>query len=258
MTENTTVYFRKYYDVGLQIEAQLNAGKYIPGQKLPSERELCEQFNTTRATIREAIIMLELKQLVEVRQGAGIYVRHYDEEKLFSSLYVTTLPKDIGPFELLQARRVLEVSIVEFAAQNIKINEIRQLNAVLKEQEQNIEGDSASFERLDRQFHLLIAEATQNRVLIDASKRLWDIVRTENALWKQLNHEHFHKLDFKISWLNEHKNILHALTQRNTELAKVAIIEHLEHSKLELIKLAGTHSNSLELDDLFFANENNF
>ena len=60
---------RRYYDIGLQIEELLYSGVFKAGERLPSERELSERFNTSRTTIREAIIMLELKGVLNVKQG---------------------------------------------------------------------------------------------------------------------------------------------------------------------------------------------
>ncbi len=64
---------RRYFDIGLQIEELLYSGVFKAGERLPAERELSERFQTSRTTIREAIIMLELKGVVEVKQGAGTY-----------------------------------------------------------------------------------------------------------------------------------------------------------------------------------------
>src|SRR5699024_12160324 len=64
---------RRYYDIGLQIEELLYSGVFKGGERLPSERELSERFNTSRTTIREAIIMLELKGVLNVKQGSGIF-----------------------------------------------------------------------------------------------------------------------------------------------------------------------------------------
>ncbi|WP_350629933.1 GntR family transcriptional regulator, partial [Pseudoalteromonas sp. Q36-MNA-CIBAN-0048] len=82
------------------------------GQRLPSERELSERLDTSRATIREAIIMLELKGLVVVKQGAGIYFIDSPDE-LDQRNFIPI--SDVGPFELLQARQILESSIAAFA-----------------------------------------------------------------------------------------------------------------------------------------------
>lgn len=246
---------RRYYEIGLELEKQLKQGHYQPGQKLPSERELSESFNTTRATIREAIIMLESRDLVEVKQGAGLFFRESqnNDSSVQPSSDLDSDMRNIGPFELLQARFILETSIVEFAARNIKISELRELRDIIHQQENSIGGNGERFELLDRQFHLCIAEATQNRVLIETTKRLWNVVRTENPLWKQLNTRYLHEQPLKESWLQEHKKIFMALQKRDPDLARNAMLEHLEHSKAELTKLVDLkNTDILSMDDFFF------
>lgn len=248
---------RRYYEIGLELEKQLKQGQYQPGQKLPSERKLSELFNTSRATIREAIIMLELEGLVEVKQGAGLFFRnsHYDAESTINNFTPELKVSEVGPFELLQARFVLETSIAEFAAKNIKISELRELREIIRKQESSLGDDSALFEQLDREFHLCIAEATQNRVLIDTAKRMWNVVRTENVLWKQLNIRYLHEQPLKESWLNEHKAIFAALQQRDPTMTRNAMLKHLEHGRSELEKLVDFKDvDTLDLDDFFFLN----
>ncbi len=247
---------RKYYSIGLEIEKRLHEGQYTPGQKLPSERELSEVFDTSRAIIREAIIMLELKNLVEVRQGAGIFFKASAGSQSTEMSEFDALAKVIGPFELLQAREVLETSIVEFAARNIKLNELQELRGIIRRQEQTAQDDNDQFEQLDREFHLRIAEATQNRMLIATAKRLWNVVRTENPLWNQLNMQYLQKPQLKEQWLNEHKRLFAALQKRDPLAAREVMLEHLTHSKAELMKIVEQGGNEdLTLDDFFFASQ---
>ncbi|MGL6259468.1 FCD domain-containing protein [Vibrio sp. WXL103] len=241
---------RRYYDIGLQIEELLYSGVFKAGERLPSERELSERFETSRATIREAIIMLELKGLVVVRQGAGIYFIDSPEK----ITHRTIVPhNDVGPFELLQARQIIESNIASFAATQIKINELRDLKRVLNEQEQELNGDSERFEDLDRQFHTLIAESTQNRVLINQANEMWRSVRTQNPLWKALNDKYLHETSLRQTWIDDHKKVFMALQRRNPEEAKQAIWDHLENSKQELLKIASSGDVEADLDDYFFA-----
>ncbi|MEE1673646.1 FCD domain-containing protein [Agarivorans aestuarii] len=243
---------RRYYDIGVQIEELLFSGVFKAGERLPSERELSERFETSRATIREAVIMLELKGLVVVRQGAGIYFID-SPEKVNKR---TILPKsDVGPFELLQARQIIESSIAGFAATQIKFNELRELKKVLQLQESEINGDSEKFESLDQQFHSLIAESTQNRVLINQAVDMWSTVRTTNPLWNELNHQFLHEERLQSMWINDHKRILLALQKRSPEDAKQAVWQHIENSKQELLKIASSDNNDTDLDDYFFAME---
>jgi GntR family uxuAB operon transcriptional repressor len=242
---------RRYFEIGTQIEELLDSGVFKAGQRLPSERVLSEKFETSRATIREAIIMLELKGLVEVKQGAGIY--------FIESKQVQTGPpnqyNDIGPFELLQARQVVESNIACFAATQIKFNELKALKRVLIAQENEINRDSKKFEELDHQFHQLIAESTQNRVLIDQATEMWKSVRTHNPLWKALNHKYLHEADLQSQWICDHKRILLALQRRAAEDVKQAVWQHIENSKVELMKIATSDGINADIDDFFFAGD---
>ncbi|TMX42111.1 FadR/GntR family transcriptional regulator [Vibrio sp. Hep-1b-8] len=241
---------RRYYQVGLQIEELLVTGVFKPGERLPSERSLSEQFNTSRATIREAIIMLELKDLVDVKQGAGIFFKEKEPDS--KGLVSDKLIQEVGVFELLQARMVLETSIIEFAARNIKLNELRELRKIIQLQEEHI-NDNEKFEELDRKFHLFIAESTQNRMMIDTANRLWNRVRTDSELWAKLNVKYLHDEELKRSWLDEHKQIFYALQKRDEALAKETMLSHLNHSKGELLKLVDSKDEALlEDDDMFF------
>ncbi|WP_425482120.1 FCD domain-containing protein [Budvicia diplopodorum] len=241
---------RRYYDVGLQIEELLYSGIFKAGERLPSERELGERFKTSRTIIREAIIMLELKGVVEVKQGAGIYFIDSPENINHKAL----LPySDIGPFELLQARQVIESNITGFAATQIRLNELHELKRIIEQQEKHIKGNSDKFEELDCQFHNIISESTQNRVLMKQSAELWRAVRTENPRWKQLNYKYLHKTELRMRWVEDHRNIFLALQKRNVEQARQASWNHLENSKNELVNIFQQDDSLEDFDDFFFA-----
>ena len=83
---------------------------YQPGERLPPEREIAERLNVTRTVVREALIMLEIKGLVDVRRGAGIYVLDNADAQTIDSTDANHC-NDAGPFELLHARQLLESKI---------------------------------------------------------------------------------------------------------------------------------------------------
>lgn len=225
---------RRYQDIGKKIEQMLVSGEFNPGQRLPSERELSETFDASRATIREAVIMLELKGLVQVRQGAGIYFL----EDIKPDQGMMNDSSEIGPFELLQARQLLETNIAAFAATQIKANEIREMRQLIKAQELEVNGDSKKFNELDHRFHRMIAECTQNNLLIDMADSMWTKVRTDNPLWDALNNQYLHEERLQKLWLEDHQRILMALQKRSPEETKVAVWQHIENAKKELFKLA--------------------
>ncbi len=153
---------RRYYDIGLQIEELLYSGVFKAGERLPSERELSERFNTSRTTIREAIIMLELKGVLNVKQGSGIFFVDSTDKLNQKSLMPYS---EIGPFELLQARQVIESNITGFAASQISFNELQELKKIIGLQEKAIAAESDKFEDLDHRFHSIIAGYSSNKPL---------------------------------------------------------------------------------------------
>lgn len=74
-------------------------------------------------------------------------------------------------------------------------------------QEKAIAAESDIFEELDHRFHSIIAEATQNRVLIKQAAELWRAVRTENPRWKKLNYKYLHEKHLRLQWLEDHRAI---------------------------------------------------
>jgi GntR family uxuAB operon transcriptional repressor len=240
---------RRYQQVGKQIRNTLLSGELPVGGRLPSERDLSERYGASRATIREAIIMLELQGLVEVKQGSGIFfVENVDNNSLIGEA-----ESSIGPFELLQARQLLETNIASFAATQITAAHVREMRALLKAQEEEINGDSKRFNELDHNFHMVIADATQNNMLIQMAQSMWDSVRTENPLWDALNEQYFHEKRLQSLWLSDHKNILIALQKRSPQETKQAVWQHIENAKKELFKLSNVEEPDFE-GYLFAAN----
>lgn len=110
---------------------------YNPGERLPPEREIAEMLDVTRTVVREALIMLEIKGLVEVRQGAGIYVLDSSGSHNTDSSDANVC-NDAGPFELLQARQLLESNIAEFAALQATREDIVKMRQALQLEEREL------------------------------------------------------------------------------------------------------------------------
>lgn len=104
---------RPYQELGLVLRQELMSGQYRVGDRLPPERDIAERLDVSRTVVREAIIMLELENLVEVKKGSGVYVLNIPSE---ASSRENVISDEAGPFEMLQARQLLESNIAEFAA----------------------------------------------------------------------------------------------------------------------------------------------
>ncbi|KAB7897563.1 GntR family transcriptional regulator [Rouxiella sp. S1S-2] len=220
---------RLYQEIGNQLREAIASGQHQPGDRLPPERDIAERFSVSRSVVREALIMLELEKVVEVRKGSGVYV-------LESS---TELPafgdSGYGPFELLQARQLLESEVAAFAAvQATKADILKMRDAI--ELEKSFVARGIIDESADELFHTLLAQASQNSVLANMVYELWQ-VRKHSPMWQRL-HQHVGDQNYSELWLNDHQQILQAILRREPKAAKQAMWQHLENVKSKLLEIS--------------------
>ena len=220
---------RLYEKISQKLAKAIGEGKYELGQRLPSERELAQTFGVSRPTVREAIIALELDGLVEVRLGSGVYVANRHPPSGAESA------KDIGPFELLEARHAIEGEACALAALRIDDAQLKQLSELIKEmRDDNRHNEILMSEEADRRFHELIASSTQNSGMIAAVQMLWDArARSPQS----------HSMDDKGRArglkppIEEHAAILRALKRRDPEAARAAMHEHISRVIDDMLKV---------------------
>src|SRR3989304_4413029 len=128
---------RIYQDIVAQIRRLLDDGRLKPGFQLPSERELSELFQVSRASVREAIRALDSMGLVEIRSGEGTYVASTVESLLSPLAFAIRQQRDAFR-EIFEARRIGEPEIAALAAKRANPSEIRRLEAILAEQARRI------------------------------------------------------------------------------------------------------------------------
>lgn len=220
---------RRYQEIAELLVRRIIEGGFKPGDKFPTERQISLELGISRSLVREAFIVLEIEGYLDVRKGSGSYVAAGEKISL-------SLPKaDFGPFELLQARQLLESSIAGFAATTITKSDIVQLRETLELERKAIENGEEDY-TADRQFHLLIAEATQNSVLYAQVEDLWS-KRENSSMWARL-HDRIFDLSYRSKWLDDHAEILEALRLRDADKARQAMWQHLENVRLTLLELS--------------------
>jgi GntR family hexuronate regulon transcriptional repressor len=206
---------RLYQQLAAELKARIEQGVYLVGDKLPAERFIADEKSVSRTVVREAIIMLEVEGYVEVRKGSGIHVisnhpKHQqavDESLEFASY---------GPFELLQARQLIESNIAEFAATQVTKQDIMKLMEIQeKARKENVSAipNGISVPRPG-------ALATQNTALAAIVEKMWT-QRVHNPYWKKL-HDH---IDLRTvdNWCDDHDQILKALIRKDPHAAKLAM-----------------------------------
>ena len=158
---------RIYEDVVEQIQTAILEGNIPEGERLPSERDLCDQLQTSRGTLREALRILEQKGLVDIRLGAngGAYVKGTNNELMAENLAMLLKSNVVTLEHLEEFRENLEGSVAFLAAKRVTADGKRELAALLdKAKKLNAQGLGKwdEFVRVDEQVHVSIARASAN------------------------------------------------------------------------------------------------
>jgi GntR family hexuronate regulon transcriptional repressor len=220
---------RLYQQLAATLKERIERGIYPVGDKLPAERLISEEMNVSRTVVREAIIMLEVEGYVEVRKGSGIHVMSNLQRHLVTPSFAGDF-STAGPFELLQARQLIESNIAEFAATQVTKQDIMRLMEI---QDMARQEDRFRDSQWDLQFHIQVAQATQNNALATIVEKMWS-QRLHNPYWRKL-HEHIDEKSIE-SWCEDHDLILKALIRRDPNAAKRAMWQHLENTKQMLFR----------------------
>lgn len=221
---------RLYDRVAKDVAAKIASGEFAVGDRLPSERELALAYGVSRPTVREAIIALELDGLVEVRKGVGVFV-------------VARTPRggeaavtDVGPFELLEARRAIEGEACALAASRVQDEDLEELDGLLREI--NHGRDIVVREDADQRFHLRIAEITGNSAMYAAVEMLWE-ARARSPQYRLLT-DKAHEAGV-VPGEDEHAKILDALRSRDVARSRAAMRSHITRVLDSLLKATEVH-----------------
>ena len=226
---------RLYETVADAIAAEIASGAYALNDRLPSERHLADAYAVSRPTVREALIALEIDGIVEVAPGAGVFVRALKPRG------ARPAPKDVGLFEWLEARAVLEGEVAALAAKEVSTEEIAALAALVQEMERENARDVRLSEDADRRFHATIAEATGNSALVHAVEQMWSLRSHSLQAARILEKARAEGVKPLIA---DHAAILAALEARDPDRARAAMRDHL--SRVADLVFAATESEALE------------
>ncbi|MDQ0221121.1 FadR/GntR family transcriptional regulator [Peribacillus cavernae] len=206
-----------------QIEGLIVSGQIKRGEKLPTERELCEKFEVSRTTIREAIKTLQDKGLIQVTQGRGTFATNDILEKNVENMGLIIKLYNVENSHLMEARSTLEVTIAGIAAERRTDTDIASLHNCLDEMEKNID-DVELFLENDANFHIHLAEATQNILYSIWIKPIATILLAEKELEK----------DRRKRVIESHRDLFHAVIQKDKTRAEEAMLLILNQYENEI------------------------
>lgn len=203
-----------------KIKGMIVSGELRPGERLPRESELAARLGLSRNSLREAVRALSLIRILDVRQGDGTYVTSLDPQLLLEALsFVVDFHRDDTVLEFLAVRRILEPAATALACGRIDPATLDGLAAGL-----DALGESPSVEELvaaDLDFHRRIVAAAGNSVLRSLLDGLSGTT-TRARLWRGLTQE-----DAVTRTLSEHRAILAALREQDTEAARAWATVHI-------------------------------
>jgi GntR family transcriptional repressor for pyruvate dehydrogenase complex len=226
---------RKLYQAIIDaLQADVASGRFAPGERLPTERELVDRFNVSRLTVREAVIGMEILGLVEARRGSGVYVTADAAQRLQPS------DLDIGAFELIEARRLVEGECAALAAITRSDEDVAALGEILQRMIAENAIDSPD-EFADHEFHRQIARATGNDAMVLTVETLWDVRHRSPLCVAVLDRA---RRAGEKPRIEDHRAILEAIAARDPDAARHAMRRHLGRVIEHLLE--ATQNDALE------------
>lgn len=227
-----------------QIKLLIESGRFPPGSRLPTERELADMIEVSRPSIREALKALSLLGVVENRHGSGTYITE-DTSKFPSEAFdILFLINKTTIFEIFEARKGMEGWVISLAARRrTKDDLVAMKNALdaMKASIQNIE----NYTKHERAFHMAVVDAAKNNVVSILMDRLYLLLEETKAQFYVLDDD----LDARLEDYERHRQIYHCIEEKDEQGASVSVLYDLMVFERKLKAVNGSKEN---LNDKFF------
>ncbi|MCR8645532.1 FadR family transcriptional regulator [Paenibacillus sp. N1-5-1-14] len=223
---------RKGYEIVMEhLKEQIMAGKYEPGQRLPTVVNLAASYDVGRSTIREALSALKAMGYIEIRHGGGSFVHKQlpTEEEL-------SIQKTDSILEIIEARKFIESGCASLAAGRRTDQDLKKLKRTLDTM-QLVMHDEEQSELADIEFHLQIAKASHNLLMMNLMEslhvRLQESMKDTRKLW------FYNERATSEILLQEHRQIYEAIAAQDEQRASLIMMQHLV--KVEKVVQKFTH-----------------
>lgn len=211
-----------YIQIYNQILSEIQLGSFKVGDKLPSERELCEQFGVSRAPVRQALSALEMNGVIYSRQGEGVFVKNTT-----ITTEGTLSMKSASPEDIVEARMHIEPLIIHFAALRATDQEIEELKQTIKKMEEETRS-GVYVPETDEQLHMGIARASHNDLFVTFMSSITNAMK-QQEMWRFIRDRTVTRSDYREINFQEHKMIIKALEERNSSEAVTRMTDHMQN-----------------------------
>ncbi|HET7326010.1 MAG TPA: FadR/GntR family transcriptional regulator [Nocardioidaceae bacterium] len=215
-------------EVARQLRELMQQGVLRPGHRLPPERELAKRFGVSRATIRQALSVLQAVGLVESRVGDGTFTRRDPATLNVTNLASALRAAQASLIDQLELRRLIEPQVASLAAERANQSDLEEMSRHLSEQKAHTE--DSLFIDADSAFHLVIASATKNKLLAKMVQSIHELLKESRELsWRAHG---------GARPLEQHQSIYDAIRRHDSDAACIAMMDHVlgvERLSLEAI-----------------------
>ena len=215
---------QRYERIAARLAAEIGAGAFAPGERLPSERDLARRLGVGRASVREAIAALQVQGVVETRPGSGSFVADGAAERVPTA---EPLPHDASPSAVLEARELLEPAVARLAAERGRRDpRAEELLAAMEAAADPADPDARQvWNESDRLFHRQVAAMTGNPVLLGIADHVAGLM--DQPLWQRLRDDSIATPGRTAVHLAEHRLIYEAVAERDPGAAAFHAAQHV-------------------------------
>ena len=228
-----------YEQIAEALEDMISKGELKPGDKLDPVHKLAEEFQVGRSAIREALSALRAKGLVEMKQGEGTYIKAFDSDTGGLSVPSALLMRKQDVINLLEVRKILETGAVAYAAKNRTETDIADLKRVMNHME-DASGNKKQEEETDIAFHLEIAKATHNPILISLMKHI--SLTMKERMGETRNIWLYNEATTSEDLYQDHERIFNAVVEQDEAKARQLMWNHLTVVEKNLTAYYGENS----------------
>ncbi len=220
---------RLYEQIVGQIEQRILTGELKVGDQLPAERELAQQFGVSRTAVREAIKALREKGLVQAQPGRGTFITDGASRALRHSLgFIARIGSEEGLGSLVEVREIVEPEIAALAARRANDDNIAAMREAVRAMEAAME-HADMFVEADLDFHLALADATQNPLIPALIDSIVHLLREQR--------KRLFLIGSAVAGQRHHRRILDAVVAHDAEAARQAMSDHLQQIRQDLERI---------------------
>lgn len=232
---------RLYEDIVRQIEDRVMSGDLRPGDRLPTERELAQQFGVSRTAVRDAARSLAQKGLLEMRPGRGTFIVDQMSQTMRQTLDMVMRHRPAsGIQELLEVRELLEPEIAALAAQRVSGEGLEALRTLVVRMEQSLD-DIEGFVAANDVFHRMLTHSTGNSFIIRVIEPIVDMLRRQRSRSGFI-------ADGPRRAQVHHRRIMAALMERDPDAVREAMRAHLVQIRQDYEEALGEEQRTAQHD----------